>query len=78
MVLASACYQKCPLRPLVFKTDATLVQTLRLIFLDFSTSNPFSDDRCVYLDASDNESLISLGLPEDFGSIAKKLGRVDF
>ena len=35
MVLASAYDQKCSLRTLVLKTDVILVQTLRLIILDF-------------------------------------------
>ena len=35
MILAPAYDQKCPLRPLVLKTDVTLVQTLRLSILDF-------------------------------------------
>ena len=43
--------QNCPLRPLVLKTDVTLVQTLRLIILDFFTWKPLSGDRHLYLDA---------------------------
>ena len=35
MVLAPAYDKKCPLHALVLKTDVTLVQTLRLIILDF-------------------------------------------
>ena len=51
MVLASAYDQKCPLRTLVLNTDVTLVQTLRLIILDFCTWKSFSGDRRFYLDA---------------------------
>ena len=34
----------CPLRQLVLKTNVTLVQTLRLVILDFVTGNSFSSD----------------------------------
>ena len=51
MVLVPVYHQKCPLRPLVLKTDVTLVQMLQLIILDFVAGNSFSSDRRMYLDA---------------------------
>ena len=41
-------YTKKSLRPLVLKTDVTLVKTLRLIILDFFTGNSFSSDRRMF------------------------------
>ena len=40
MILAPAYDQKCPLCPLVSKTDVTLVQMLRLTILDFLQEIP--------------------------------------
>ena len=51
MVLASAYDKNCILSPLVLKTDGTLVQTLRLIILDFLTGDSCSVDRRLYRDA---------------------------
>ena len=51
MFLASEHDQKCPLHTLVFKTDVTLVQTLRLIILDCFTWKSFKKDRRLYIDA---------------------------
>ena len=49
MILTSPYDPKCPVHPLVFKSDVTLVQTLRLFIFDFFTFNLFLNVRRLYL-----------------------------